>query len=65
MTQAVAQACVAAIVGAGFSVEAKSHADGSWTVTAVSTSGTISSVQVDALVAAQGVSATMSRVDFN
>lgn len=66
MTKAKAQACAAAIVGAGFNVttEHDSVVD-NWTVRAQAQSFAISSAQIAALVASQAVSGNVAVVEFS
>lgn len=66
MTLAKAQACMAAIAGAGFDVTA--HLDtstGSWSVRAMADSMSIDSAQISALVSSQTVIGKTSIVEFS
>lgn len=66
MTLAKAQACLAAITGAGF--DGSFHLDpvtGDWTVRASSATLNIDSTQISALAGAQAVFAKTSLVEFS
>lgn len=65
MTQGKAQACAAAIIGAGFDATIHRNGDGSWTVRAQADSFAIDSSQIAALVASQGVTGRVAVVEFN
>ena len=65
MTQAKAQACASAIVGAGFNCTVHLESDGSWTVRAQADSFAILSTQIDSLVASQSVTGKVAVVEFS
>jgi len=65
MTAAKAQACVSAIIGAGFDAVVHQKPDGTWTVRALSANFTISSTQIEALVTSQAVLGNVGEVEFS
>lgn len=64
MTLVQAQACLSAIIGAGFNASASKNPDQSWTVTALSPSGSILVSDANALVVSQAVIGRLSQVQF-
>lgn len=67
MNATQAQACVSAIIAAGFDADAHLNADASWTVRATSSAAafTIDSTQIAALVTEQGVAGKVAIVEFS
>jgi len=65
MTTAQAQACVSAIIGAGFDALAHKLPDDTWKVRATSPTFGIDSTQVTALVNAQSVIGKVAEVEFS
>ena len=67
MTQAKAQTCAAAIIGAGYDVRVHQSIEGTWTVRAISPTGmfTIPSAQIASLVASQVVNGNVVEVEFS
>lgn len=66
MTAAQAQACAAAIIGAGFDAVVHLSAEtGAWTVRAQAPDFAITSAQIAALVASQGVTGRVALVEFS
>lgn len=64
MTLAKAQACVSAIIGAGFDAVVHQRPDGTWLVRAQSPTFAITSTQIDALVSSQAVLGNVAEVEF-
>lgn len=66
MTQAKAQACASAIIGAGFDCRVHSSDGINYTVRAIATTGfAISSAQIASLVSSQAVNGNAAEVEFS